>query len=291
MNTILTMQITFFCAAWSWGIFLKPVHWDFLFHSRPHCITHRSEGICLQCACTSACLLHLFLNAGGLDVLLGFFMEEFFSASRWIWVVISLVLVCQRHFHGSGDVGAQVGDSQCNDSKVLQAVADILKECLGESPSTKEWGETLGSQLTFSSFLPLLRSWELEMVKEVARTHTMYVHFTQEMCFLLAVSLGTPLFLSCCSKSFWIVLNTTVALPKSGNPGQDFVRATTCCIVLQRLLASRPCFEAIRTMPDVVAVIFQVKKKIVPHSGNPSSVQLKSRIHLCLQQTGWWFAS
>ncbi|KAH9554372.1 hypothetical protein CY35_08G060500 [Sphagnum magellanicum] len=65
-----------------------------------------------------------------------------------------------------------VGDSQCNDSKVLQAVADILKECLG-------------------------------------------------------------------------------------NPGQDFVRATTCCIVLQRLLASRPCFEAIRTMPDVVAVIFQ----------------------------------
>jgi hypothetical protein len=81
-------------------------------------------------------------------------------------------------------------------------------------------------------------------------------------------------------------LNTTVALPKSGNPGQDFVRATTCCIVLQRLLASRPCFEAIRTMPDVVAVIFQVKKKIVPHSGNPSSVQLKSRIHLCLQQTG-----
>jgi len=65
-------------------------------------------------------------------------MEEFFSASRWIWVVISLVLVCQQHFHGSGDVGAQVGDSQCNDSKVLQAVADILKECLGESPSTKE---------------------------------------------------------------------------------------------------------------------------------------------------------
>jgi hypothetical protein len=35
-------------------------------------------------------------------------------------------------------VGAQVGDSQCNDSKVLQAVADILKECLGESPSNKE---------------------------------------------------------------------------------------------------------------------------------------------------------
>jgi len=111
--------------------------------------------------------------------------------------------------------------------------------------------------------------------------------------FLIGSFLGDPPFLSCCSKSFWIVLNTTVALPKPGNPGQDFVRATTCCIVLQRLLASRPCFEAIRTMPDVVAVIFQVKKKIVsvPHSGNPSSVKLKSRIHLCLQQTGWWFAS
>jgi hypothetical protein len=54
---------------------------------------------------------------------------------------------------------------------------------------------------------------------------------------------------------------TIVALPKPGNnSGQDFVGAATCCIVLQRLLASRPCFEAIRNMPDVVAVIFQVKK-------------------------------
>ncbi|CAM6077021.1 unnamed protein product [Sphagnum tenellum] len=66
-----------------------------------------------------------------------------------------------------------VGDSQCNDSKVLQAVTDYLKECVGN------------------------------------------------------------------------------------NSGQDFVGAATCCIVLQRLLASRPCFEAIRNMPDVVAVIFQ----------------------------------
>jgi hypothetical protein len=56
---------------------------------------------------------------------------------------------------------------------------------------------------------------------------------------------------------------TIVALPKPGNnSGQDFVGAATCCIVLQRLLASRPCFEAIRNMPDVVAVIFQVKKAI-----------------------------
>ncbi|CAM6026456.1 unnamed protein product [Sphagnum balticum] len=66
-----------------------------------------------------------------------------------------------------------VGDSQCNDSKVLQAVTDYLKECVGN------------------------------------------------------------------------------------NSGQDFVGAATCCIVLQRLLASRACFEAIRNMPDVVAVIFQ----------------------------------
>lgn len=62
----------------------------------------------------------------------------------------------------------------------------------------------------------------------------------------------------------WILLKITiVALPKPGNnSGQDFVGAATCCIVLQRLLASRPCFEAIRNMPDVVAVIFQVKKAI-----------------------------
>lgn len=31
-------------------------------------------------------------------------MEEFFSASHWIRVVISLVLVCKQHFHGSGDM-------------------------------------------------------------------------------------------------------------------------------------------------------------------------------------------
>lgn len=42
-----------------------------------------------------------------------------------------------------------------------------------------------------------------------------------------------------------------------GVPGQDSVRSTTCCIVLQRLLASRTCFEAVKSMPDVVAVLFQ----------------------------------
>jgi hypothetical protein len=114
--------------------------------------------------------------------------------------------------------------------------------------------------MTFSSFLPLLRSWEFEMVKEVAG-HTQCMYISHKKCVSYwQFPWGPPFFLSCCSKSSWIVLNTTVALPKPGNPGQDFVRATTCCIVLQRLLASRPCFEAIRTMPDVVAVIFQVKK-------------------------------
>ncbi len=45
---------------------------------------------------------------------------------------------------------------------------------------------------------------------------------------------------------------------ESGNPKTDSVRATTCCMVLLRLLASRPCFDAIRGMPEIGAVLFQV---------------------------------
>lgn len=53
------------------------------------------------------------------------------GCNHWFWCVNDTFMVLEY-------VGAQVGDSQCNDSKVLQAVADILKECLGESSSTKE---------------------------------------------------------------------------------------------------------------------------------------------------------
>ncbi|XP_024368115.1 uncharacterized protein [Physcomitrium patens] len=42
-----------------------------------------------------------------------------------------------------------------------------------------------------------------------------------------------------------------------GGFGQDYILATTCCLVLQRLLASRPCFESVKSMPEVVAVLFQ----------------------------------
>lgn len=65
-----------------------------------------------------------------------------------------------------------VGDSQCSDFKVLQAVTDTLKDCLGPF-------------------------------------------------------------------------------------GHDYIRATTCCLVLQRLLASRTCFESVKSMPEVVTVLLQ----------------------------------
>lgn len=45
---------------------------------------------------------------------------------------------------------------------------------------------------------------------------------------------------------------------ETGGFGQDYILATTCCLVLQRLLASRPCFESVKSMPEVVAVLFQV---------------------------------
>lgn len=54
-----------------------------------------------------------------------------------------------------------------------------------------------------------------------------------------------------------IVMWRSFAL-ESGGDGQDYVRATTCCLVLQRLLASRPCFESVRSMPEVITVLFQV---------------------------------
>lgn len=45
---------------------------------------------------------------------------------------------------------------------------------------------------------------------------------------------------------------------ESGGAVEDYVSATTCCLVLQRLLASRPCFESVKSMPEVVTVLFQV---------------------------------
>jgi hypothetical protein len=45
---------------------------------------------------------------------------------------------------------------------------------------------------------------------------------------------------------------------QSGGLGQDYVSATTCCIVLQRLLASRPCFGSVKSMPEVASVLFEV---------------------------------
>ncbi|KAH9562610.1 hypothetical protein CY35_05G081400 [Sphagnum magellanicum] len=95
-----------------------------------------------------------------------------------------------------------VGDSQCNDSKVLQAVTDYLKECVGN------------------------------------------------------------------------------------NSGQDFVGASTCCIVLQRLLASRPCFEAIRNMPDVVAVIFQCMRSENSVLVYLATVVVRAAIKLATEPSG-----
>ncbi|CAM6112927.1 unnamed protein product [Calypogeia fissa] len=40
-----------------------------------------------------------------------------------------------------------------------------------------------------------------------------------------------------------------------GGSGQDIVCATTCCVVLQRLLASKVCFEAVKQMPDFPALL------------------------------------
>lgn len=37
----------------------------------------------------------------------------------------------------------------------------------------------------------------------------------------------------------------------------DAVRATTCCMVLARLLGSKPCFDAIRSLPELTTVLFQ----------------------------------
>ncbi|KAG0579697.1 hypothetical protein KC19_4G117600 [Ceratodon purpureus] len=65
-----------------------------------------------------------------------------------------------------------VGESQCTDLKVLQAVAETLKECIGKSDP-------------------------------------------------------------------------------------DTVRATTCCMVLVRLLGSKPCFDAIRSLSEIGTVLFQ----------------------------------
>lgn len=45
------------------------------------------------------------------------------------------------------------------------------------------------------------------------------------------------------------------------NPGKskpDSARAVTCCMVLVRLLGSKPCFDAIKTLPEIATILFQV---------------------------------
>lgn len=98
----------------------------------------------------------------------------------------------------------QVGDSQCADPKIAQAVADVLKDCLGK----------VQSALQFCLWLQFLI---FPLVPQV---------------------------------SFFCV--------KIADLGRDAICATTCCIVLQRLLASRACFDATKSLSDVLAVLFQV---------------------------------
>jgi hypothetical protein len=49
-----------------------------------------------------------------------------------------------------------------------------------------------------------------------------------------------------------------LACYNSGKPKPDTVRATTCCMVLVRLLGSKSCFDAIRNLPEIGTVLFQV---------------------------------
>lgn len=44
----------------------------------------------------------------------------------------------------------------------------------------------------------------------------------------------------------------------AGKSKPDTVRAATCCMVLVRLLGSKPCFDAIRTLPEIATILFQV---------------------------------
>lgn len=57
-----------------------------------------------------------------------------------------------------------------------------------------------------------------------------------------------------------VLKKVTEVLKSSGG---NFSLATCCCLVLQRLLASRPCFEAVKNMPEVSSALIQCL-----HSGN-----------------------
>ncbi|KAG0590844.1 hypothetical protein KC19_1G130600 [Ceratodon purpureus] len=68
-----------------------------------------------------------------------------------------------------------------------------------------------------------------------------------------------------------------------GKPKPDFVRAATCCMVLVRLLGSKPCFDAIRISPEIATTLFQCVRSKNTIISYHATLVIRSAIKLAVQ--------
>lgn len=144
----------------------------------------------------------------------------------------------------------QVGESVCTDTKILQAVVDTLKETIGK----ESFYLLVDCEVTSYCSRPTLIS-----VSTGCCSKLLLRWCSHRQCSTLRFSLQFPMWISSGGSLEYVFLDVGKSKP-------DFVRAATCCMVLVRLLGSKPCFEAVRTSPEISTILFQVSHSLILNS-------------------------